>query len=39
MISDGTGHLISMSEILDFRDLLVSPIYSAVKLLAGHFQW
>ena len=27
------------SETLSFRDLLVSPMYSAVQLLAGHFQW
>ena len=27
------------SETLSFRDLLVSPMYSAVQLSAGHFQW
>ena len=39
MISDGTGGLFLWSETLSFRDLLVSPMYSAVQLLAGHFQW
>ena len=38
MVSDGTGGLISMSQTLSFRDLLVSPMYSAVQLLARHFQ-
>ena len=27
------------SETLSLRELLVSPMYSAVQLLAGHFQW
>ena len=27
------------SETLSLRDLLVSPMYSAMQLLAGHFQW
>ena len=27
------------SETLSFKDLLISPMYSAVELLAGHFQW
>ena len=27
------------SETLSFRDLWVSPMYSAVHLSAGHFQW
>ena len=35
MVSDGTGGLISVK--LSFRDLLVSPMYSVVQLLAGHF--
>ena len=38
MLSDGTGALISMV-LNSFRDLLVSPMYSAVQLLAEHFQW
>ena len=27
------------NETLSFRDLLASPMYSAVQLLVGHFQW
>ena len=39
MVSDGTGGLVLWSETLSFRDLLLSPMFSAVQLLAGHFQW
>ena len=39
VVSDGTGGLISMVlKTLSLRDLLVSPMYSAVQLRAGHFQ-
>ena len=39
MVSVSIGGFISWPETLSFRDLLVSPMYSAVQLLAGHFQW
>ena len=39
VVSDGTGGLILWSETLFFQDLLVSPMYSAVQLLAMNFQW
>ena len=38
VIYDGNHGLISVV-LNSFRDLLVSPMYSGVQLLAGHFQW
>ena len=34
MVSDGTGGCFLWSQTLSFRDLLVSPMYSAAHLLA-----
>ena len=39
MVSDGTGGFDFYGlKLFLFRDQLVSPMYSAVQLLAGHFQ-